>query len=123
LSIKELEATTNQAMNHFCDLLMPEGVQCRFIVGMSVAPGYQGQGVGQALMRWGTDQADQDQVYCWVSSSMGGWRAYAKAGFVEVGRLELCLDDYAQGVKWKQEDGSEKDWGTYFWPYMRRDPK
>ncbi|KAF9117628.1 hypothetical protein BGW39_001998 [Mortierella sp. 14UC] len=123
LTIKELEETTNQAMNHYVELLMPEGCQCRFVCGMSVAPAYQGQGIGSALLKWGTDLADADQVYSWVSSSMGGWPAYAKAGFVEVGRLELNLDDYAQGIKWNQEDGSEKDWGTYYWPYMRRDPK
>ncbi|OAQ22137.1 acyl-CoA N-acyltransferase [Linnemannia elongata AG-77] len=123
LTIKELGATTNQAMNHYCDLLMPVGCQCRVIHGWNVAPAYQGQGVGSALMKWVTDIVDEDQVYCWVSSSMGAMQAYAKAGFVEVGRLELKLDDYAQGIKWKQEDGSEKEWGTYFWPYMRRDPK
>ncbi|KAG9061893.1 hypothetical protein KI688_007044 [Linnemannia hyalina] len=123
LTIKELADTGNQAMNHFCELLMPVGCQCRIINGWNVAPAYQGQGVGSALMRWATDIVDEDQVYCWVSSSMGALQAYAKAGFVEVGRLELRLDDYAQGVKWRQEDGSEKEWGTYFWPYMRRDPK
>ncbi|KAF9122226.1 hypothetical protein BG015_005622 [Linnemannia schmuckeri] len=123
LTIKELEETTNQTMNHYVQLLMPEGCQCRFVCGMSVAPAYQGQGIGSALLKWGTDLADKDQVYSWVSSSMGGWPAYANAGFVEVGRLELNLDDYAQGIKWDQGDGSEKDWGTYYWPYMRRDPK
>ncbi|GJJ72860.1 hypothetical protein EMPS_05218 [Entomortierella parvispora] len=123
LTVKELEETTSGAMSHYCGLLMPRGAQCRVIYGCSVAPSYQGQGVGSALMKWVTDHADQDQVYSWVSSSMGAKGAYAKAGYVEVGRLELRLDDYAQGIKWKQEDGSEKEWGTYFWPYMRRDPK
>ena len=123
LTIKELEETSSQAMSYYCEILMPKGAQCRIIYGCCVAPAYQGQGVGSALMKWATDLADQDQVYSWVSSSMGALGAYAKAGYVEVGRLELRLDDYAQGVKWKQEDGSEKEWGTYFWPYMRRDPK
>lgn len=118
LGLTELEATTNAAMTHYIAHLMPAGTSCRFISRMSVDPGYQGQGVGSALVRWGTDRADTDGVYCWVSSSMDGYHVYEKAGFVEVGRQELVLDDYAQGVK--REMG--EDWGLYVWKWMRRDP-
>ncbi|KAF9200364.1 hypothetical protein BGZ49_009421 [Haplosporangium sp. Z 27] len=126
LTIKELEQTTNNAMKHYMDLLMPPGTKCRFIYGLNVAPAYQGQGIGTALLRWGTEKADQDGVFCWVSSSMGAVPAYAKSGFVEVGRLELKLDDYAQGFKWKVTDDEgqvkEQEWGTYVWNWMKRDP-
>ncbi|KAI1317113.1 hypothetical protein EDD11_009000 [Mortierella claussenii] len=101
LTIVELGQTTNNAMTHFVDHLMPPGAQCRFICGLNVAPAYQSQGIGSALMKWGTDKADQEGVYSWVSSSMDGTPAYEKAGFREVGKLELKLDDYAQGVKRK----------------------
>ncbi|KAF9173743.1 hypothetical protein BGX21_010228 [Mortierella sp. AD011] len=127
LTISELEQTTNNAMTHYMKHLMPPGTKCRIIYGVNVAPAYQGQGVGSALLKWGTDKADQDGVFCWVSSSMGAWPTYAKAGFVEVGRLELTLDDYAQGVKWnvKNDEGeeTEQDWGVYIWRWMKRDPK
>ncbi|KAG0295347.1 hypothetical protein BGZ98_001428 [Dissophora globulifera] len=127
LTVKELEETTGNAMNHYVSHLMPPGVKCRIIIGLGVAPEYQGQGVGSALMKWGTDKADEEGVYTWVSSSMDGHQAYAKAGYIEVGRLELRLDDYAQGVrrKVKNEDGEEveQDWGVYIWRWMRRDPK
>ncbi|KAF9303666.1 hypothetical protein BGZ74_003292 [Mortierella antarctica] len=126
LTVTELEQTTNNAMTHFTDLLMPPGTKCRIICGMSVAPAYQSQGIGSALMKRGTDRADEDGVFCWVSSSMSGWPAYAKAGFVEVGRLELKLDDYAQGVKRKLIDADgkevEEEWGVYVWRWMRRGP-
>ncbi|KAF9342660.1 hypothetical protein BGX26_007079 [Mortierella sp. AD094] len=127
LTISELEQTTNNAMTHYMNHLMPPGTKCRIIYGMNVAPAYQSQGIGSALLKWGTDKADQEGVFCWVSSSMGGWPAYAKSGFVEIGRLELTLDDYAQGVKWrvKNHEGeeTEQDWGVYIWRWMKRDPK
>jgi len=127
LTIAELAKTTSNAMTHYIDHLMPPGTQCRLINRMNVAPGYQGQGIGSALIKWGTDKADADGVFCWVSSSMDGYHVYAKAGFVEVGRQELCLDDYAQGVKRRVlgDDGKEveEDWGVYVWRWMRRDPK
>ncbi|KAF8923980.1 acyl-CoA N-acyltransferase [Dissophora ornata] len=127
LTIKELEESTNNAMTHYVDHLMPQGTKCRYVYGLTVAPGYQGQGIGSALLKWGTDKADQEGVFCFVSSSMDGWRAYAKAGFVEVGRQELRLDDYAQGIqrKVKGEDGVEREeeWGMYIWRWMIRDPK
>ncbi|KAF9410034.1 hypothetical protein BGZ94_001781 [Podila epigama] len=128
LTIAELEKTTHNAMLHFVDHLMPDGVKCRYIYSLSVAPAYQGQGIGSALMKWGTDLADKDNVFCWVSSSMSGWTAYAKAGFIEIGRLDLELDNYAQGVKRTivGPDGMEttsQEWGNYIWRWMRRDPQ
>ncbi|KAF9106042.1 hypothetical protein BGX27_009341 [Mortierella sp. AM989] len=127
LTISELEQTTNNAMTHYVGYLMPPGAKCRFIYSMNVAPAYQSQGIGSALMKWGTDKADQEVVFCWVSSSMEGTPAYEKAGFVEVGKLELKLDDYAQGVrrKVKSNDGveTEEEWGMYIWRWMKRTPK
>ncbi|KAF9435828.1 hypothetical protein BGZ76_005431 [Entomortierella beljakovae] len=123
LSIVELEQTTNAAMTHYMDHLMPPGTKCRIICGISIPPEYQSKGIGSALLKWGTDQADQDGVFCCVSSSMSGWPAFAKGGFVEVGRLELNLDDYAQGVKWKKDNNEETDWGVYIWRWMKRVPK
>ncbi|KAF9909586.1 hypothetical protein BX616_011126 [Lobosporangium transversale] len=128
LTIGELRQTTNNAMVHYSKYIMVPGIKCRYIYGISVAPAYQGQGIGSALLKWGTDKADEEGVSCWVSSSMSGWPAFAKAGFVEVGRLELNLDDYAQGIKRKIRSGEdsvvkrEEDWGTYIWRWMRRDP-
>jgi GNAT superfamily N-acetyltransferase len=105
-------------MSHYVAHLVPEGTACRYIVMMSVAPAYQGLGVGSALLKWGTEKADADGVFCWVSSSMGGYLVFEKAGFVEVGRQALVLDHYAQGVK--TAEGGE--WGVYVWRWMRRDP-
>jgi hypothetical protein len=41
---------------------------------------------------------------------MAGYPAFRKAGFKEMGRLEVNLHDYAEGVKWVK-DGKEEDWG------------
>ncbi|KAG0346233.1 hypothetical protein BG004_002132 [Podila humilis] len=125
LTVTELEKTSDNAMQHYVSLLMPTETVCRFICGLSVAPAHQGRGIGSALIKWGTDKADEEGVFCWVSSSMGAVPAYAKAGFKEVGKLQLTLDDYAQGrsrqVVGVSGEIVEEPWGDYVWRWMRRD--
>lgn len=118
-TIAGLKALTSATMSHFIDVLMPPSAKCRFIVGISVHPSHQGKGVGTALMRWGTDRCDEENVFCWVSSSMGGWGAFEKRGFREVGRLDLDLDEFAEG---KARPGGEP-WGRYVWRWSRREPQ
>ena len=78
-------------------------------------------GVGQAMIKWGTDQADETRVYSWVSSSQGGATAFAKAGFEEIGHLTVNLNDYSDGVRNPEtEDGK---WGEYTFRTMKRPVK
>ncbi|KAG0319652.1 hypothetical protein BGZ99_004983 [Dissophora globulifera] len=108
-------------MIHYVAPIRHSGVKYQYIGGLKVAPACQGQGVGSTLMKWSTDKADEEAVYSWVSSSMDGHNVYARAGFMEVGRQELRLNDYAQEVRRKveNEDGEEveqeQDWGVYIW--------
>lgn len=90
--------------------------KCMYIVATSVAPAHQGQGVGSALIRWGTAQADQDRVDCWVHSSDSGWKAFEKNGFKEKRRLDLELDEYANEPR-------EGGWGKYTFRYGQRKPQ
>jgi GNAT superfamily N-acetyltransferase len=108
---KELGEITNASMQEWQTRLMPPGSCCMVLVAISVLREYQGQGIGSALIKWRTEITDSEGVYCWVSSSDKGWRAFQKMGFREVGRLSVDLDGFAdEGLRNElREDGK---WGT-----------
>ncbi|KAK1227289.1 hypothetical protein PQX77_009706 [Marasmius sp. AFHP31] len=118
----DLEAMTSASIASWATRLMPPGSGCRYIVATSVDPASQTSGIGSRLVRWGTDKADKETgVYCWVQSSMGGRGFFEKQGFEEVGRLEVDLDEYSQGLSPPRTLGSHTEtWGRYVWTYMRR---
>ena len=118
--IQRLSSLTDADMKRWQDILMPEGTKCMFVVGLSVAPEYHGRGVGTALLRWGTGNADADGVFCWVHSSESAHTFYAKEGFETVGTLDVDLDEFAPGPP----DGKDRDgkWGHYVFRYMKRLP-
>ena len=118
--IKRLTSKTDADMKRWQEILMPEGTKCMFIVGLSVAPEYHGLGVGTALLRWGTANADADGVFCWVHSSESAHTFYAKEGFVTVGILEIDLDEFALGPL--EGVGGDGKWGRYVFRYMKRLP-
>ncbi|KAK7028649.1 acetyltransferase [Favolaschia claudopus] len=110
------------SMNEWQLKLNQYGQKNMYIFGISVDPAEQGKGVGKALLKFGTDMCDEHQCSAWVHSSMAGYPVFQKAGFKEIGRLEVNLDDYADGVKWVK-DGKEQDWGTYTFRYCMYEPK
>ena len=115
-----LEAITDQDMEQWQKILMPEGTKCMFIVAIAVAPAHQFHGVGSALIRWGTAKADADEVSCWVHASEAGHRAFAKEGFREVGKLELDLDEFVPGALEEEGGEGKEEWGRYRFRYMQR---
>ena len=96
------------------------GPGCRtfFCLGISVLPEYQSRGVGSALLTWVTNFADENRASCWIhlSDSLGGVKALERRRFVEVNRLEVDLDSYAQKSR-----AGEQSWETYKFRYMRRE--
>jgi hypothetical protein len=56
-------------------------------------------GVCSVLLKVETEMCDPHQCYAWVHSSMAGYLVFRKAGLKEIGRLEVNLDDYADGIK------------------------
>ncbi|KAJ6461327.1 hypothetical protein C8R45DRAFT_531867 [Mycena sanguinolenta] len=120
--IDVLKKISGDNMNEWQIKLNPYGGKNMYIFGISVDPVEQGKGVGKALLKFGTDMCDEHQCYAWVHSSMAGYPVFLKAGFKEIGKLELNLDNYAKGVKW-MKDGKEQDWGTYTFRYCKYEPK
>ncbi|KAJ7853203.1 hypothetical protein B0H13DRAFT_1904279 [Mycena leptocephala] len=49
---------------------------------------------------------------------MAGYPAFRKVGFEDIGRMEVDLGDYADGVKWVK-DGKEKDCEKYTFRYCK----
>lgn len=128
-NIANLEKTTNAAMSHFISHLMPSGHTCWYIVSINVHPAHQGKGIGTALINWGAEKADVEGLPCWVSSSHGAVRMFEGCGFQEVGRLELCLDEWAEGIVRPsglagndKEADPPKEWGQYVWTWLERAP-
>lgn len=120
--IQRLNKITNASMIHFSSLLSPSHVKHLILIAISISPLYQGQGIGSSLISYGTRIADERGVYCWVSSSDGGFRAFEKNGFKEVGLLALDLDEFVgEGVRGGSLDAVDEKWGEYVWRYMRRE--
>jgi len=123
-SLSHLETITNHNMIMFQKNLCPPGGKCMFIVSICVVPRHQHKGVGRALMRWGTEQADRKGEYCWVHSSETGVNAFRKEGFEDIETLMVNLDDYTNVPppmtvgRWE-----EGKWGMYTWTGMKRDAR
>lgn len=83
-----------------------------------VDPTAQGHGVGTALVHWVADKADERGIYCWLQASPAAHGIYLKAGFKDVGSLDVDLREFAPGGK---EGGW--GWGMYKFRYMLRLPE
>lgn len=122
--IQQLAQLSGGAMSHYSTLLTPPDSKCVILMGINVLPTHQSLGIGSRLIAFGTSIADSQGVYSWVSSSDKGYRAFEKAGYREVGRLQLDLDDFAFDEEGKRVDDPESEdgkWGEYVWRYMKRE--
>lgn len=121
-ALGQLAELTNSHLDDFQERIMPEGARCMYVVGITVHPKYQGRGVGEALMRIGTQRADSESVFCWVHSSEAATNLCRKCGFEVDDILEIDLDEWASKMDIKPPAGDEK-WGKYTFRYMIRQPK
>ena len=83
-----------------------------------VDPAAQGHGVGTALVRWVTNKADADGLYCWLLSSPVAHDIYLKAVFKDVDSFEVDLREFAPGGK-----EGKWGWGMFEFKYMLRLPE
>ncbi len=120
-SLQRLEAVTNLSMAEWQNKLMPKGSFCMILVAINVHPSFQGQGIGTALIKYGTDICDKNGKgwFSWVASSDKGYKAFEKMAYREVGRLAVNLDEYSfvspelgRARNKETENGTGK-WGDY----------
>ncbi|KAK5655214.1 hypothetical protein OQA88_6113 [Cercophora sp. LCS_1] len=115
--IQRLNDLTGKDFRDWMDKIMPEKARCMYVIGLYVSPAFQRQGVGSALLLWGTRLADSHGVFAWVHSSHGAWRVYERAGFKTARTLEVDLDEYAPvPAPLDRYEGGK--WGKYVFRYM-----
>lgn len=93
--IERLEEMEDEDMKRWQTILMPPGSKCVIVTGLSVSPKHQEKGVGSALLKWGTDKADEHDVFMWVHSSEESYKVFSNSGFEVTGVLDLDLDAWA----------------------------
>lgn len=117
--VDTLENVTNAAMQHYKSLIAPPDTSCRYIVSIAILPEYQNMGIGRALINWGLDRAESENVFCWVSSGKDAIGMFERMGFKELGRLELDLDEWAPSLLGSEEVDQQKRWGLYTWTWHK----
>ena len=65
-----------------------------FMAILVIDPEYQRKGVGHELLRWGLEQADEEQVECWIDASAAGHGLYKQLGWEDVGEVVVDLRPY-----------------------------
>ncbi len=76
-------------------------------------PCSQRQGIGSALVRAGTDPADEDGMVCWLEASPAGHGLYQSFGWNDVGSMPVDLSEWG---------GQDRGLGVYMQRYMLRLP-
>ena len=65
--------------------------------GLFVAPKYQRQGVGGAIIQWGNQKADAQDLPCLVHSTPIAYGIYREEGWKEVGVINVDLRSWTRG--------------------------
>lgn len=77
---------------------------------LATLPGYQGRGIGSAMLRWGLSQADARECRVYLEATGEGYPLYIKHGFRAVEEITLDRGQFG-GV------------GTETFAIMIRDPR
>ncbi|KZV80472.1 acyl-CoA N-acyltransferase, partial [Exidia glandulosa HHB12029] len=118
--VARLGRLTSVNMRRWMDILMPPGTACMFFMSIAVHPAHQGRGVGSALVRTGTERADQDGLFIWMHASEAGALMVQKHGFEVVGEYDVDLDEFAIAPPPLPELArGEGKWGHYTFKYMK----
>lgn len=54
---------------------------------------YKSRGCASAMLQYGVDEADRENIECYVDSSPQAWRLYEKFGWIQNGRRPLPTVD------------------------------
>jgi len=81
-------------------------------------PSYQRRGMGNALIEYGNQLADEAKLPIFLQASPYGYPIYAKHGFEIVQHLDVDLREWAPGA-----ENNDKGYGNYRFRYMLRLPR
>ncbi|KAJ5925002.1 hypothetical protein N7454_007641 [Penicillium verhagenii] len=79
----------------------PQPLQFKHLDLLATLPGYQGRGVGSAILRWGINQADAVQARIYLEATPEGYPVYLKYGFKAL--EEITLDYEKMGSHGKED--------------------
>jgi GNAT superfamily N-acetyltransferase len=88
-----------------------------------VLPQHQKAGVGKLLLGKMHEFADRERIPAFLQATPFGYRLYKKAGWKQVGKLEVDLRKWIDGPEGEEEDGPAFGWGVYEFRYMTRLPE
>lgn len=71
------------------------------------APTRSRLGAASALLRWGTELADNEGLPCWLEASPQGYRLYMRFGFEPVDVEDLNVTE-----RWGPIRSPDDDWGA-----------
>ncbi|KAI9727076.1 MAG: hypothetical protein M1828_007277 [Chrysothrix sp. TS-e1954] len=78
---------------------------------------FERSGMGTALVKFGNDLADSQQLPILTQASPFGFPIYAANSFRVIGSLDVDLRDWAPNAK-----GNDRGWGNYRYRFMLREP-
>lgn len=94
---------------------------------LGVTPKFQGRGIGEKLLEWGTKEADRRGLVCHLTATPVAWRIYERFGWHVVEEQKIDLSEWASsgGLERRENDQLGKDlgFGVYVWRRMIRLPQ
>ncbi|PGH16627.1 hypothetical protein AJ80_05129 [Polytolypa hystricis UAMH7299] len=71
-----------------------KGKRIAHLTILVVAPDFQGQGIGSALIKYGLDIADKENMPAWLEASEAGYPVYKKFGYKDVQVVKFDAGKY-----------------------------
>ncbi|MCJ1230254.1 hypothetical protein MMC12_006926 [Toensbergia leucococca] len=94
---------------------------------LCVAPQFQGRGIGERILDWGTKEADRRGLVCCLTATPVAWQIYERFGWNVVAEQRLDLSEWfsSKGLERRENDQAAKDmgYGIYIWRRMIRLPQ
>jgi len=96
-----------------------KGTKYIYLALLMTDPRFQRRGIGTAMLNWGHERADRDDVPAILIASPVGHPLYQSVGWKDVSMpLQVDLKDWVQYA-----EKGDMGWGTYRFYYMLRLPK
>ena len=94
---------------------------------LCVAPQFQGRGIGEKILDWGTKEADRRGLVCTLTATPVAWQIYERYGWHVVDEQSVDLSEWfsSGGLERRENDQVAKDmgYGTAVWRRMIRLPQ
>ncbi len=66
---------------------------------LDTLPNHQRRGAGSMLLEWGTREADQAGLFCYLEASPAGYPLYQRYGFLDINEMVVDFSPFGRNVK------------------------